>query len=156
MTTDLPAFSASSSHVRDGLDAADHLDDDVHVRPRDQRGRVRREQLAQLGMPVGAPHGHPDQLDGRAHAGREIGRLLTQQPHHLAPDRAAAQHRDADRCSYPPRRLRKLRLLPSPGTYPPRRLRKLRLLPSPGTYPPRRLRLLPSPGLGHWPTSSRK
>ena len=101
-----------------GLDAADHLDDDVHVRPRDQRRRVRGEQLPQLGVPVRAAHGHPDQLDGRAHPGREIGGLLAQQPHDFAPDRAAPQHRDADRGSvHPPRRLRQLRLLPSPGTH---------------------------------------
>ena len=69
----------------------------------------------QLGVPVRAAHGHPDQLDGRAHPGREIGGLLAQQPHDLAPDRAAAQHRDADRGSvHPPRRLR---LPASPGTH---------------------------------------
>ena len=118
MTTDLPAFSASSSHVRTGSMPP------ITSTTTSTSGRVTSADAsvvsssAQLGVPVRAAHGHPDQLDGRAHPGREIGGLLAQQPHDLAPDRAAAEHRDADRSSvYPPRRLRELRLLPSPGTH---------------------------------------
>ena len=76
------------------LDAADHLDDHVHVVAHHERGGVRRHEVAQLGVPVRAAHGHPDQLETGPDARRQLVVLLAQQPHDLGADGAAAEQRD--------------------------------------------------------------
>ena len=86
------------------LDAADDLDDDVHVVAGDQRGRVGGEQpLGHLDLAgrVEAAYGDADQLDRLADPRLEVTGLLLQEADHLRADRAAAEdgHLDAH-CSH--------------------------------------------------------
>jgi hypothetical protein len=79
------------------LDAADHLHHDVHVRPGDQRVRVRSEQrkIDPRGPPVPDPaHRDPGQFQPRADAQGKVVGLLGEQPGHLRADRAAAEQGD--------------------------------------------------------------
>ncbi len=76
------------------LDAADHLDHDVHVRPGDQRVRVRGEQ-----RPVDArgprmadpPHRDADQLEPSADAQGQVVGLFSEQARHLGSHDPAAE-----------------------------------------------------------------
>ncbi len=69
-----------------GLDAADHLDDQVDVVARHEAGGVRGQQpvgYVDLARRVDAAYGDPDELDRRAHARLEVVGLLLQEPDDL-------------------------------------------------------------------------
>jgi hypothetical protein len=81
------------------LDAADYLDDDVHVRPGGQPHGVGRQQPRVDARPRvrQPPHRDPGQFEPRPGAHREVVGLLPQQPRHLRPDDPAAEQRHPQR-----------------------------------------------------------
>ena len=91
----LAAFHRGQDQRAGRLDAADHLDHDVHVGPGRQPHRVGRQQR---GVDAGTrvrqpPHRDAGELEPRAGPHREFGRLRAQQPGDLGADDAAAEQR---------------------------------------------------------------
>jgi len=80
-----------------GLDAADHLDHDVHVRAGGQghgiAGEQRRVHRHRAG-PARPPDRHPGHLQRGPDPGGQVGGLLAEQPVHLRTHPAAAEQRD--------------------------------------------------------------
>ena len=100
VTTLLPAVQRGQQQGAGRLDAADHLDDEVDVVARDQRGGVGGEQRrvdGQVAVPLRAADGDADQLERRADPGGEVVGLLVQQPDDLGADDAAAEQGNPDR-----------------------------------------------------------
>ena len=93
------ARSAASMQRAGRLDPADHLDDDVDVVARDQRGGVGGEQLG--GSTPSRPLGRagaramPTSSSGAPMRAARSSALLVEQPRHLGADVAAAQQRHA-------------------------------------------------------------
>jgi hypothetical protein len=83
------------------LDAADHLDHQVHVLALGQAERVGGEQLFRhsqgAALAAGPAHRDAGQLESRADSRGQVVSLLVQQPDHLGTDRATAEQRDSHR-----------------------------------------------------------
>ncbi len=78
-----------------GLDAADDLDDEVDVCAARETHRVGGQQslgYLDLAHGVESAYGDTDQIHPRPDPGSQVVGLVGQQPHHLRPDRTAAEH----------------------------------------------------------------
>src|SRR5581483_10664224 len=94
-----PALERAQQEAARRLDAADDLDDDVHVVSRDERCCVGGEQARvdrKVAVTLRTSYGDTDELEPRADASREIGLVGVQQTHDLAADHTAAEQCDAE------------------------------------------------------------